>query len=117
MRLSSSDRALSRAPLFTRRIKWTHSLTARLQPRGEWDVWRTRPHKWDVRPIRYQISSLTLQSTVVGVWGNRGVHVIIHDMGRVVTLERRIKELCNAAVATKDEDALGAIMDELQSSL
>jgi hypothetical protein len=60
---------------------------------------------------------LTLQSTVVGVWGNRGVHVIIHDMGRVVTLERRIKELCNAAVATKDEDALGAIMDELQSSL
>jgi len=42
---------------------------------------------------------------------------MIDDMGRIVTLERRIQELCIEAVAAKDADELQPIMDELKSSL
>ena len=42
---------------------------------------------------------------------------MIHDMGHVVTLERRIRELCAQAVAVEDPEALRPIMNELKNSL
>jgi len=62
-------------------------------------------------------SSLGWRYTVVRVWENTRGPVIINDMGRIVTLERRIQELCMAAVAAKDADTLRPIMNELKSSL
>jgi hypothetical protein len=55
--------------------------------------------------------------TVIRVWETSRPSVIIHDMGRVVTLERRIQELCIEAVAAKDADVLRSIMKERKSSL
>jgi hypothetical protein len=42
---------------------------------------------------------------------------MIHDMGRAVTLERRIQELSAEAVAAKDASALQPIMNELRNLL
>ena len=38
-------------------------------------------------------------------------------MGRVVTLDRRIRQLCGQAVATRDPDVLRRVMKELRKSL
>lgn len=62
-------------------------------------------------------SSLGGQYTVNPVWERTRSSVMIDDMGRIVTLERRIQELCIEAVAAKDADELQPIMDELKSSL
>jgi hypothetical protein len=45
----------------------------------------------------------------------RSCHV--DDMGRVVTLERRIRQLSTQAVAAKEPDALRLIMNELKNLL
>jgi len=42
---------------------------------------------------------------------------MIDDMGRDVTLERRIQELCTEAVAAEDAEALRPTMDELRNLL
>jgi hypothetical protein len=42
---------------------------------------------------------------------------MIRDMGRVVTLDRRIRQLCDQAVATQEPDALRSIMSELKNLL
>jgi hypothetical protein len=42
---------------------------------------------------------------------------MIDDMGRVVTLETRIRQLCTQAVAAKEPDALRPIMNELKNLL
>jgi hypothetical protein len=62
-------------------------------------------------------SFLDWRYTVDRVWETSRPRVMIHDMGRVATLERRIQELCIEAVAAKDAEALQPIMDELKSSL
>jgi len=62
-------------------------------------------------------SSLARRYTVVRVWENLRAPVMLNDMGRIVTLERRIQELCHAALAADDAAALQPIMDELKSSL
>jgi hypothetical protein len=62
-------------------------------------------------------SFLGWRYTVSRVWESSSPRVIINDMRRVVTLERRIQELCIQAVTATDADALVPIMDELKSSL
>ena len=42
---------------------------------------------------------------------------MIDVMGRVVTLERRIRQLCTQALATQEPEALHCIMNELKNLL
>ena len=61
--------------------------------------------------------SFGLANTVNKVWDDSPARVIIHDMGRVVTLDRRIRQLCDQAVAAKEPDVLQRVMKELRKAL